>query len=258
MGKSIFYHVRNRLKSLFWPRPKLEPREFPYVIQRQLLDHIAQFEAVVPDDPLRIERLCGEEEWWGKIIDFLTPDCCFWDIGSFTGLLTVYAAQKCSRGRVVSIEPDPNFSKQIQRNVDLNNLRNVDIYNIGLSDGVGTLRLNTSGVEGWAPSFFSKDLKNWIDVPVTTLDILCEEHPDVTPNILKIDVEGFEYKVIQGGETTLQSQKLRAIYLELHPVFLYDNNQPLGKLLWKIENAGFRLKEMRPRKNETHVLAIRE
>jgi len=258
MAQMFLHHVRHKFKTTFRSRPKREQQAFPYVIQRQLLDQVAHFEAVVPDDPLRIAQLCGEEEWWGNIIDFITPDCCFWDIGSFTGLLTVYAAQKCSRGRVVSIEPDPNLYKQIDRNVNLNNLRNVVILNVGLSDEVGTLRLNTSGVEGWAPSFFSKDLKSWIDVPVTTLDLLCEEHPNLTPNVLKIDVEGFEYKVIQGGENTLQSQKLSAIYLELHPVFLYENHQPLGKLLWHIENAGFRFKEMRPRKNETHVLAIRE
>ncbi|NEQ84963.1 MAG: FkbM family methyltransferase [Moorea sp. SIO2I5] len=36
------------------------------------------------------------------------------------------------------------------------------------------------------------------------------------PNILKIDVEGFEIEVLKGMQTVLASSTLRAVFIEVH------------------------------------------
>lgn len=253
-------NFRRKLRKLKGKKQqkKTEDLVFPFIMHRRLLDYSARFEALVPDDPARIRALCGEENWWTTIIQSLAPTDCFWDIGSFTGLLTVFAAQRCPLGQVVSIEPEPGFYQRILRNVALNNLDNVVPYNFGISNEPGTLRLNTSGVAGWAPSFYAKGLSEWIEVPVTTIDLLSKERPDLSPTMMKIDVEGFEAQVIQGGSNTIKNPKLRVIYLEIHPKILYDNKQPVGEILTSIEKAGFRLKEFMARKGETHILALRD
>jgi len=231
---------------------------FPQIMERKMGEQTARFEAVVSDDPVRISDLCGEETWWQDIVNMLEPIDCFWDIGSFTGLLTVYTAKKCSAGTVVAIEPDPDFMTRVTRNMELNNVQNVRTFNLGFSDVPGTLKLNTSGVEGWSPSFFQKELREWIEVPVTTMDLLCKQYPELSPNIIKIDVEGFEGKVLAGARAVLASPKLRAIFLELHPEFLVKNGQSIGKVLSLLEDNGFVLKEFRQRNAEIHVLALKQ
>lgn len=230
----------------------------PCFMKRELMGKAALFEAVVPDDPIRISLLCSEEAWWQEIVNFLREDDCFWDVGSFIGLLTVYAAQKCSAGHVVAIEPEPDFMKRVSRHIELNHLDNVLQLNLGISDAEGVLPLNTSGVEGWSPSFFKKELKQWVEVPVKTIDQLCEQYPKYMPTVMKIDVEGFEGKVLAGAVQTLQSKKLRAIFMELHPNFLNENNEPVWKVLYFLENSGFVLKEFHPRETEVHILAIKK
>jgi Methyltransferase FkbM domain len=51
------------------------------------------------------------------------------------------------------------------------------------------------------------------EVTVSTLDILLAG-PDAT--IMEIDVEGFEFQVLQGAQKTLRSQKLRPLILEVN------------------------------------------
>ncbi len=74
---------------------------------------------------------------------------------------------------------------------------------------------------------------------------------------MKIDVEGFERKVLAGMPTTLKSGRLRASFMELHPKYLNDNRQSIGETLFMLENDGFILKELGPRKAEIHVLAVK-
>jgi FkbM family methyltransferase len=147
---------------------------------------------------------------------------------------------------------------RVSRNLQLNGLNNAKLFNLGLSDSLGSLRLNTSGVEGWAPSFLEKELKQWIVVPVTTVDVLCQQHPEYFPTVMKIDVEGFEGKVLSGMRKTLESDRLRAVFMELHPEFLIKNGQPIGRVLSLLEDNGYVIREFSQRNAEVHVLAARQ
>jgi hypothetical protein len=75
---------------------------------------------------------------------------------------------------------------------------------------------------------------------------------------MKIDVEGFEGKVLSGMRKTLESDRLRAIFMELHPEFLIKNGQPIGRVLSLLEDSGYVLKEFSQRHAEIHVLAVRQ
>jgi hypothetical protein len=53
-----------------------------------------------------------------------------------------------------------------------------------------------------------------VAVPMLSLDQICEEE-NILPELLKIDVEGFELPVLQGAERVLQTAKL--LFLEVYP-----------------------------------------
>lgn len=56
-----------------------------------------------------------------------------------------------------------------------------------------------------------------VTVPVRPLDALCQES-EITPEVVKIDVEGFELEVLKGAEIVLGNAKL--LLLEVHPELL--------------------------------------
>src|SRR6266516_2596839 len=85
-----------------------------------------------------------------------------------------------------------------------------------------------------------------VNVPMLPLDQICEEE-NILPQLLKIDVEGFELPVLQGAEHVLQTANL--LFLEVHPEAIGQLrlSQPsifdfLASRGWR----GYRLKEVAP------------
>jgi FkbM family methyltransferase len=105
--------------------------------------------------------------------------------------------------RVICIEPNPNCVETLKKK--FGRKQNVMILQKGLSDKEGKLTFFICE-ERPTISTFSLEFKSWryhryswnkkIAVPVTTLDSLIEKYG--TPAFCKIDVEGFEYKVLRG------------------------------------------------------------
>lgn len=100
----------------------------------------------------------------------------FIDIGSNIGLFSLIASNLVGRnGKVISFEPSPKTFKRLEENIELNELQNVKLNNIGLSDKKGTLKLHVSenGHDAW--DTFATDInnikyQNSIEVNINTLD----------------------------------------------------------------------------------------
>ena len=76
-----------------------------------------------------------------------------------------------------------------------------------------------------------------IGLPVRTIDEILSEHPHSNrPMIWKVDVEGFESKVLQGAEASLRKAQVMAVLLEA--------NQP--EITKKMEGFGFQLADYDP------------
>jgi hypothetical protein len=59
----------------------------------------------------------------------------------------------------------------------------------------------------------ASEASGYVEVKVSKLDSLLE---DEDPSILKIDVEGFETRVLEGAERTLKKESLHSIIIELN------------------------------------------
>lgn len=141
----------------------------------------------------------------------LEADSVFVDVGANQGEFTVCAAARVSRGRVIAFEPVPALRARLERNVDANGFRNVEIHAFGLSDrprdGVpifvdehvtddctrndGTSSLFADAAGGRAVA----------EVSVRTLDDMIADRYRV--DLIKIDVEGSELPVLRGAEQVL-------------------------------------------------------
>lgn len=129
----------------------------------------------------------------------------FVDIGTNIGLFTLYASKRVGEnGKVISFEPSPKTFSRFNENVELNNLHNVSLNQIGLSDKEGELTLNISGngMDAWetfAPDLNNK-FQNKTSVPVSALDLRLQSEDKSKISLVKIDVEGWEKFVLLGGE----------------------------------------------------------
>jgi FkbM family methyltransferase len=121
------------------------------------------------------------------------------DVGANVGSYSSDILSLNPKASITCFEPDPRAFKSLSEK--LGHSSDVHLINKGVSDQKGTLRLNMaprtthSSFVGYGESIDA------VSVEVTTLDdTKLTGHID----LIKIDVEGFEYKVLQGAKETLK------------------------------------------------------
>ncbi len=132
------------------------------------------------------------------------------DIGANIGLFSLIGSKIVGNsGRVISFEPSPITYARITENIKLNNFENIDARNIGLSDKQGKLTLNISenGFDAWNSFAGGNDDKfqKVVEVDVSTLDEELKNTDKNNISFIKIDVEGWEKFVLEGGKEILQN-----------------------------------------------------
>ena len=130
------------------------------------------------------------------------------DIGAHVGRYSVKLAKHCRW--VYSFEPNPITRKALEANVRLNEERNVTIlpYACWNTNSIRHLTLKRSGSR-----LFVGKVPETIEVKTVPMDEVVSESEEV--ELVKIDVEGAEYQVIQGMKRTLVKWKPHLI-IEVH------------------------------------------
>ena len=162
---------------------------------------------------------CKKDAEITELINLVKPGDRVLEIGShhgfYTMLLSLLVGQK---GLVVAVEPQPANSLVLHSQVTLNNVENIcKVKNLAMSDKSGTVRLTKTSSNA---SVLEHDVKNTMSIKADKADNLLTEfgHFDV----IKLDVEGYEAKVLSGCKKILESKPKLAI--ELHVPFLKNYN----------------------------------
>jgi FkbM family methyltransferase len=153
--------------------------------------------------------LCEFEEM-SFVMHFLRPDDVFADVGANIGAFTVLAAGVAG-SRVIAIEASPDTFESLSSNVRLNGLQDrVRCTLVAAGPKEGEIQFTAGrGTENCVN--LKNNGSNTVKVKMTTLDALLADTP---PNVLKVDVEGFETEVFAGAANTLKSPQLQAILVE--------------------------------------------
>ena len=151
------------------------------------------------------------------------PGMTFMDIGANEGLFSLFAARKVGpSGRVIAAEPSSRERKRFERNLARNRIANVTVVPCAIGNAPGTARLQiaNSGHAGHNTlGAFTYDDVNAVDledVPVETLDALATRLQVERVDVVKIDVEGAELKVLQGAASLLRRTR---------PIMLIEANE---------------------------------
>jgi FkbM family methyltransferase len=152
----------------------------------------------------------GDFEDMGFLLHFLRPDDCFFDIGANAGSYTLLAS-KVAGARTCSFEPVPSTYARLKMNCLINDLgKLVRLENCALGGNEGEVDF-TSGKD-CMNHVLTHSTSTSVKVKVKRADDFAHE----SPVLLKIDVEGFEYSVLQGAMSVLQTPCLEAIIIELN------------------------------------------
>ena len=172
----------------------------------------------------------------------LKPGSTLFDIGANIGYYTLKLAPFCGEsGHVYSFEPDPTNFAILSANVRRNGLNNVSLFNFALSnrDGESALyrTMDNAGDYSLAPRVGTA--RNSVVVCSRKLDSIADlihRRPDV----IKIDVQGYEEAVLEGGSECFKSwRKLPVLLTEFEPrSILQAGGSPAG-FLARLDRMGY-------------------
>ena len=148
------------------------------------------------------------------------------DVGANVGMYTVWAAK--TRGvRVFAFEPESQNYGLLNRNLMLNGLgEQVKAYCLAISDRPGYSELHLASLDVGTSCHQLGEKVDFNHRPATPkfsqgcvaarLDDLVRDGVVPEPDHVKIDVDGFEPKVIAGAEKLLRGTKLRSLLIEVN------------------------------------------
>jgi len=108
----------------------------------------------------------------------------FIDVGANIGLMSIFASKVLgNKGLVYSFEPEPGTFSILKKNIEINLIRNIRIYNIGLGEKRNKSRIYTNPYAGRGSASLIKPLNQnnskRYEIQIETLDNFILEH-DVT------------------------------------------------------------------------------
>jgi protein O-GlcNAc transferase len=144
-----------------------------------------------------------QQDWFEDEIKFLReiirPDTKFIDIGANYGLYSLSVANLCRDGQVWSYEPCKETAGYLGESITVNRFLNVTLINKALSNKPGVGRLLTGDNSELNALTNIDDQSRGEQVELTTLEAESAQHDWKDIGIVKIDAEGHELQVLEGG-----------------------------------------------------------
>lgn len=228
-----------RLKRFAYPLLRSYAQAFPHhrcrrrgisyeVDLRELIDFRIYFGRGW--EPLTRQFLEGE----------LRPGSTILEVGANVGSLTLEIARLVGRdGAVHAIEPTAGAFRKLERNLSLNAdlVPRVHLHRMLVTDGDGSTptrelrwswRIDREPVE-----------REHVAVPAVSIDRMVSTVGLARLDLLKVDVDGYEMKVLRGATETLERFR-PTILIELDDASLATQGDSVGSAVEFLEARGFR------------------
>lgn len=176
----------------------------------------------------------------------------FVDVGACHGIFSLAFVHDRPEATAVAVEPSAIACSILAENIRLAGAANVVVKQVACGQAAGTLamrqvwhHLEALPAAATAPANAVPEAMtapNPVTVPMQSLDGLCVEL-DLRPDLIKIDVEGYELAVLAGAREILGRDR-PALFLELHPRWLRDLGSSAAEVVRLLEALGYRFRRL--------------
>ncbi len=229
--KSILVRIKDLIEKDSYKKIKILDQELTLFIPNSLVEwRVNNLKSIEP------ETL----EW---INNFQSKrDMIFWDIGANIGLYSIYNAIKNKDSTTISFEPSTSNLRVLSRNISLNNFQEkIKIFSLPLSDKENSFSsMNESDfIEGGALHTFKKnydftgkkmDIKMSYKILSSSINYLLKNNILEIPDYIKIDVDGTEHLILEGGNAFLKDKKIKSFLIEINENFV-DQTKSVLKIM---------------------------
>jgi FkbM family methyltransferase len=215
---------------LIWFNDSIQERSYKSI---KILDKEIKFFVPNQITNWRVDTFFSKEPETLEWIDSFEKkeNLIFWDIGANIGLYSIYSSLKNKNSKTICFEPSTSNLRILSRNISINNLeKNIKILPIPLTNKENCfLTMNESDfLEGGSLNSFGekydfqgKDFKINMKYQIlgTTINNLIDNKILEIPDYIKIDVDGIEHLILEGGNKYLKNNKLKSLSVEINENF---------------------------------------
>ncbi|MBY0316021.1 MAG: FkbM family methyltransferase [Bdellovibrionales bacterium] len=188
-------------------------------------------------------KRCHEPETEKVLKKLISKAKVFCDIGANFGYFSFLAQQLEPQAQIYSFEPLPKNIENFKKNLKLNAFSKIELVEACLSDQIGETEflLPPAGESGWG-RMAHRDLFSGekIKRSVITLDSFFLQRKINQCDLIKIDVEGYEFKVLQGARNVIAKFKPQ-ICIELNEPCLIDTGTSGEEIFKHLKSLGYRM-----------------
>jgi len=196
----------------------------------------------------------------------------FWDIGANIGLYSIYNSLKHPKTTTIAFEPSSSNLRVLTRNISINNLeKNIKLVPLPLTNKDNIFQEMNEGnfIEGGALNSFGekfnfegKEFNPTMKYSLlgTTMNYFIENSILDIPDYIKIDVDGIEHFILEGGDKFLNNQKVKSLSIEINENFKEQYEKVLSvmekykfKILHKKHNDDIFSEESKFRKTYNYI-----
>jgi FkbM family methyltransferase len=174
--------------------------------------------------------------------ELLYPGQTFVDVGANEGWFSMLAAKLVgSSGRVLACEPQERLWPVITRNIFLNNFANVQLLPFAVAEQPSEAVINLYPSLNTGSSNISDTKRRWETqqrIKLLPLSDILSSLQGRDVDLVKVDVEGFEHKVLLSAGEHLGS-KIKRLVVELHPAQLEALGSSEADVTRLLESRGY-------------------
>ena len=242
--RSILIWFNDFIQERSYKSIKILGKEIKFFVPNQLLKW--RVDTYFSKEPETLEWIDSFQE---------KENLIFWDIGANIGLYSIYNSLKHPKSTTIAFEPSSSNLRVLTRNISINNLeKNIKVVSIPLTNKENIFQEMNEGqfVEGGALNSFGekfdfegKEFKPTMKYNLlgTTINYFLENSILDIPDYIKIDVDGIEHLILEGGDKFLNDKKVKSLSIEINENFKEQYDKVLNlmnkyefKLLHKKHN----------------------
>lgn len=202
-----------------------------------------------PDKDIGVSNFLSKNFIWEPFetsifLKLISKKNFFIDIGANIGYYSLIASNLISKsGKVIAFEPEKSNLKILYENLKINKAFNVDVIEKACSDRnqEAYLELSKDNLGDHRLSYKESSGSSNLEIETTTVDMVTKKY-SLIPDIVKIDTQGAELKIIKGMKSLLCESNFKTIFfIEFWPYGIEKQGNKINELIKIISLKSYKM-----------------